>query len=79
MILTILPRSWTTRRVEAEFGATYHMAQLSKRLAETEGIMATPNPRSGKALPEAVMQLVVDFYLNDNASRMMPGKKRLFP
>ncbi|KAL5468830.1 hypothetical protein EMCRGX_G029952 [Ephydatia muelleri] len=74
-ILTILPQSWTTRRMEAEFGASYHMAQLSKRLVESDGVMATPNPRQGKALPDAIKQLVVQFYQQDSISRMMPGKK----
>ena len=63
--------------MEAEFGASYmyHMAQLSKRLVESDGVMATPNPRQGKALPDAIKQLVVQFYQQDSISRMMPGKK----
>ena len=67
-ILTILPQSWTRRRKEAEFGASYHMAQMSKRLVESDGVMATPNPRQGKPLPEAIKQLVVQFYQQDSVS-----------
>ena len=67
-ILTILPQSWTTRRIEAEFGASYHMAQMSKRLVESDGVMATPNRRQGKPLPEAIKQLVVQFYQQDSVS-----------
>ena len=51
------------------------MAQVSKRLVESDGVMATRNPRQGKALPEAIKQLVVQFYQQDSVSCMMPGKK----
>ena len=31
-ILTILPQSWSIKRIETEFGATNHMARLAKAL-----------------------------------------------
>eukprot|EP00731_Ephydatia_muelleri_P019982 Em0012g807a len=74
-VLTILPQSWSIRRIQEEFGATYRTARLSKQLAASEGIMATPNARLGKVLPKAVEEKVVAFYLSDNVSRMMPGSK----
>ena len=72
-VLTVLPQSWSIRRIQEEFGATYRTARLSKQLAASEGIMATPNARLGKVLPKAVEEKVVAFYLSDNVSRMMPG------
>ena len=74
-VLTVLPQSWSIRRIQEEFGATYRTARLSKQLAASEGIMATPNARLGKVLPKAVKEKVVAFYLSDNVSRMMPGSK----
>ena len=74
-VLTVLPQSWSIRRIQEEFGATYRTARLSKQLAASEGIMATPNARLGKVLPKAVEEKVVAFYLSDNVSRMMPGSK----
>ena len=74
-VLTVLPQSWSIRRIQEEFGATYRTARLSKQLAASEGIMATPNARLGKVLPKAVEEKVVAFYLSNNVSRMMPGSK----
>eukprot|EP00731_Ephydatia_muelleri_P028308 Em0019g1181a len=44
-VLTVLPQSWTLQRIEEEFGTTYHMARLSKKLVSSK---TTPNPRPGK-------------------------------
>ena len=74
-ILTILPQSWSIKRIEMEFGTTNHMARLAKALVASKGILATPNPRSGKTLSDDTVQLVKLFYLNDSVSRVMPGKK----
>eukprot|EP00731_Ephydatia_muelleri_P005409 Em0002g1585a len=74
-VLTILPQSWSIKRIEMEFGTTNHMARLAKALVASKGILAAPNPRSGKTLSDDTMQLVKLFYLNDTVSRVMPGKK----
>eukprot|EP00731_Ephydatia_muelleri_P022793 Em0015g376a len=74
-VLTIIPQSWPIRQIKTEFGTTYHMASLSKQLVATKGILATPNVRPGKVLDTVVEKKVIEFYLNDNVSRMMPGKK----
>ncbi|KAL5518139.1 hypothetical protein EMCRGX_G003822 [Ephydatia muelleri] len=74
-VLTILPQSWSIKRIEMEFGTTNHMARLAKALVASKGILATPNPRSGKTLSDDTVQLVKLFYLNDSVSRVMPGKK----
>ena len=58
----------------AEFGATYHTAWLSKQLVVTQGVLATPNVRPGEVLPTVVEKRVIQFYLSDNVSRIMPGK-----
>ena len=60
-ILTLATSTWTVRRVMAEFGATYHMARTAKQISTSEGIMATPNPKPGKALNNATANAVSDF------------------
>lgn len=51
------------------------MALHSKQLVATQGVLATPNIQPGKVLPTAVESRVIEFYLSDSVSRMMPGKK----
>ena len=51
-VLTILPKSWSIKRIETEFGTTNHMARLAKALVARKGILATSNPRSGKTLSD---------------------------
>ena len=65
-VLTILPQSWSIKRIEMEFGTTNHMARLAKALVASKGILATPNPRPGKTLSDDTVQLVKLFYLNDS-------------
>ena len=37
--------------------------------------MSDPDPKSGKGLAFETVQLVEAFYLSDEISRMMPGRK----
>ena len=74
-VLTIYPQSWSIQRIEKEFGTTNHMARMAKALVASKGILATPNPRSGRTLSDDTVHLVKQFYLNDTVSRAMPGKK----
>jgi len=48
--------------------------QIYRQMA-TDKCKFTPNPKPGKTLNENTVQLVKDFYQDDNISRMMPGKK----
>jgi len=50
-ILTILPKSWTRRRVVEEFHVSEYMARKARKLVSEKGIMSTPNPKLGKILP----------------------------
>ena len=60
-ILTLAPSTWTVRRVMVKFGATYHMARTAKQISTSDGIMATPNLKPGKALNNATANAVSDF------------------
>lgn len=75
-MLTVLPKSWGTKRIEREFvGATNFMVRKAKQLVKEKGIMSTPNPKPGKILEAGTVNLVREFYESDNVSRIMPGKK----
>lgn len=76
-ILTVLPKSWSTRRIEREFGVSHHISQKVKSLVKVKGILSLPDPKPGHSLPQETADLVVAFYESDESSRMMPGKKGL--
>ena len=74
-ILTILPKSWSVRKIMKEFGASNYMARQAKQLVQEKGILSNPNPKPGKTLSPTIEEHVVAVYLSDDVSRMMPGRK----
>ena len=74
-ILTVLPKSWSTRRIEREFGVSHHISRKVKSLVKEKGILSLPDPKPGHTLPQETADLVVAFYESDESSRIMPGKK----
>ena len=74
-VLTVLPKSWTVRRVQSEFGASNYMVRTAKQLTKQKGILSTPNLKQGHQLSAEIISLVQEFYESDEVSRAMPGKK----
>ena len=74
-VLTVLPSSWTIRKIQDEFGVTNFMARAAKKLAKEKGVLSTPNPKPGRSVPETIIEQVKRFYESDDVSRQMPGKK----
>lgn len=74
-ILSVLPMSWSVKKIQDEFGVSNYMARAVKKLVKEKGILSTPNPKPGRTLNENVAELVKDFYNSDDVSRMMPGRK----
>ena len=74
-ILTILPKSWSISKIQAEFGASNFMARKAKQLVKEKGVLSSPDPRPGHTIPQETSDLVIGFYENDGCSRLMPGKK----
>ena len=74
-ILTILPQSWSVRRIQSEFGTSNYMARKAKNLVREKGVLATPNPKLGHPLAPKTTDLVRGFYESDNISGVMPWKK----
>ena len=74
-VLTLLPQSWSKRRMETEFKISNYMARAAKKLVAEKGVLSTPNPKHGKTLSEETVNLVRSFYKSDEISREMPGMK----
>ena len=75
-ILTVLPQSWSIRKIQNEFGASNFTVRKAKALVAASGILTTPNPKPGRTLPQTTQDLVVNFYENDENSR---GRRTMYP
>ena len=75
--MTISPVSWSQKKIAKEFGVTEYMAKVAIQLRSKKGIFAEPAVKKGKPLPQATVEAIKRFYLDDNNSymRVMPGKK----
>lgn len=74
-ILTVLPKSWSVKRIQKEFNTTNFMARQAKELVKEKRVLAMPDLKRGHALAEQTVHLVHSFYQNDMVSRVMPGRK----
>ena len=74
-ILSVLPKSWSVKKLQEEFCVTSYMARQSKTLVKEKGILSLPDPKRGPSLPLQTVQLVCESYQSDEVSRVMPGKK----
>ena len=77
-ILTVFADSWCRRKIMEKSGCSQRMATQVNHLVLKKGILLTPNPKMGKALPVEITQMVISFYKEDDISRPMPGKKDWF-
>ncbi|KAE8742419.1 hypothetical protein FOCC_FOCC012030, partial [Frankliniella occidentalis] len=75
-ILSLLPSSWTQRRIMEEFGLTaHHLITVTNRLVAEQGILPSMKPRIGQSLGEDVLKKVQDFYEDDEENvYILPGK-----
>jgi hypothetical protein len=74
-VLTVLPKSWSIKKITDEFQTSNYMARKAKKLVRTSGVLSTPNPKLGKTLKKKTARDVQAFYNCDSISRVMPGKK----
>jgi len=74
-VLTVLPKSWSVKKVQQEFGVSGYLARQSRKLVEERGILSLPGPSRGPSLPPETVIAVCSFYESDDISRIMPGKK----
>jgi hypothetical protein len=74
-ILTIAPASWSIEKTKTEFNVSTYMVRQARKLAKEKGILELPEQKKGKVLSEETRRCVIDFYCDDEYSRLMPGKK----
>lgn len=74
-ILTIIPDCWTLRDIVEEFNCSIRIAKKSRDLRHESGVLASPDPKTGKCLPGSTVRTVMASYNSDENSRVMPNKK----
>jgi hypothetical protein len=57
-ILTILPKSWSLRKIQQHFKASNYVVQTAKKLVAEKGILSSPNVKPDKVLPLAIAEMV---------------------
>jgi hypothetical protein len=71
IILTILPKSWSIRKVKMFPSASNSMIRRSKHLVMDQGTMSSPNPKPGKTLNELTIEGIKSFCSSDEVSRVL--------
>lgn len=74
-LLTLTPKSWTIATVATEFGVTQYTVRKARNLPKQHGILPALSSARGKPLSHEIVQLVKQFYCEDDVSRIMPGAK----
>lgn len=72
-LLTVLPESLTMRYIQDQFKTTLHMVQRAKELLHNNGPLSRPEPKIGRKMSDELKKAVVDYYCNDDVSRVLPG------
>ena len=70
-----LPKSWSVKKIQQEFGVSNYTARKSKELVKEKGIVSLPSPKLGPLLPSEMIDMIQEFYESDEITRVMPGKK----
>ena len=74
-ILTLCPQEWSIEAASEYFGVSKYLIIKSRSLAKKEGVLAVPQTKRGKMLPDQINILVKNFYEDNENSRQMPGQK----
>jgi hypothetical protein len=72
-LLTLAPQSWSLQRTAEFFNVSISQVKQSRILKNEKGILATPDKKKGRKLTEDETEIIKDFYLADENSRMQPG------
>ena len=75
LALSVLPQSWSYKKIEETMAVSNRLARKSRALVKEHGILSAPQPKKSSTLPETTVELVKAFYLRDDISRVLPGKK----
>ena len=73
-VLTVLPQSWSTRKVAKVFGVSRYLVTKAKQLVAEKGILSSPNPKGGMTLP---VKLKTSIFVMTSAALCL-GRRTLY-
>lgn len=75
-ILSVLPISWSTKKIEREFHTSRRLAQLATQVVRENGILCGTKKRvATNTIHSDTKILVEEFYRSDDISRVCAGKR----
>lgn len=74
-LLTLCPLSWTIEESHKYFCVSRYYIRAARKVRRDYGVLGDMPHVKGWKLPDTTKQLVLDFYNDDEYSRIMPGKK----
>lgn len=74
-LLTLAPASWTLQQTATFFSVSADAVRRSRILKEEKGILSTPDPKKARKIGDSEKDIIQNFYMDDEYSRLMPGRK----
>ncbi|KZR98119.1 Cc8L18.2-like protein, partial [Daphnia magna] len=72
-LLTLALVSWSKEVTADYFSVTVSEVKRARLLKQEKGILAVPDPKKGRKITPEEIEIVEEFYLSDEFSRLMPG------
>ena len=72
-LLTLIPDTWSVEKAAQHFGVNNYQVKKARKLKKR--ILSRPEKKKSRALSEETKQLVINFYQDEEFTRIMPGKK----
>lgn len=73
--LTVTPLTWNVVKLQKEFGISYKFALHAKNVQGEFGFGSYPPKKECNIFSNVESEKIVNFYLSDEISRIMPGQK----
>ena len=74
-LLTLAPESWSIAKCAAEFNVSEYQVKKARSLKKEKGILAEPQPNTGKPISKELEERVKRYYEDDEHTRLLPGAK----
>ena len=71
-LLTLVPDSWSRKQAAEFFNVTEYLVRTARRLKKEKGMLAEPERKAGKSLPDAT--IAVAFYEDDKFKKYSYAK-----
>jgi len=74
-LLSLILDTWSVERAAQHFGVTKYQVKKARKMKMEQGILPRPEKSKGRALSEETKELVINFYHNEEFSKILTGKK----